>query len=95
MRTKNAYDGQEAMAIDKQAIDAQMRRLYIHSGEEVSDDSLVSFLYELMRDVIPPGTVERILLNSPRERTKFTNGYLAQYAKDVAYRLREPEGEKR
>jgi hypothetical protein len=68
-------------------VSAEMDALRQRSGEECSDNPLVSFLYELMRDHVPPGTIERIVLNSPAGQTKFTNGYLAQYAKDVAHRL--------
>jgi hypothetical protein len=65
------------------------KALYLRSGEEVSDDPLVSFLYDLMRDHVAPGIVERIVINSPAKRTKFSNGYLAKYAKDLAYRLQK------
>lgn len=65
------------------------------SGEVNSDDSLVAFLYILMRDHLTPGVVEEIILNhvvgplGPGER-QFTNGWLASYAKDVAEQLRSP-----
>lgn len=70
----------------------------VRSGEVNSDDSLVAFLYVLMRDHLTPGLVEEIILNhvavggptpwSPERQ--FTNGWLASYAKDVAERLRPP-----
>ncbi len=58
------------------------------SGNIESSDPLVSFLYELMRDHLPPGKVESIVRDSLHPETKFTNGWLASYAEDVATRLR-------
>ncbi len=51
---------------------------------------LVSFLYELMRDHVPPGIVERVVRNSAtsvEDPTIYTNGFLAMYAQDLANRL--------
>jgi len=61
------------------------------SGSVTSSDPLAAFLYELMRDVIPPGDVERLLRNVSSAEVQYTNGWLAEYAKDVARRLRQPE----
>jgi hypothetical protein len=61
------------------------------SGTVSSTNPMVSFLYELMRGHVPPGVVEQIMANMEVERGKevvFTNGWLANYAKDVAARLR-------
>jgi len=59
------------------------------SGSVDSDDKLVSFLYELMRDCIAPSGIETIVRNSQYEgTTHYTNGYLANYAKDLAARLK-------
>lgn len=63
-------------------------RLRAESGQIQSDDPLVSFLYELMRDHVVPGEVERLVQSSPKTDTVFTNGWLALYAKDLAARLR-------
>jgi hypothetical protein len=92
MRMKRSFAGQDEL-IDPKVVATQARALAVHSGEESSDEPLVSFLYELMRDHIPVGIVEKVLLNSPPGRTKFTNGYLAQYAREVAYRLRPGQPE--
>jgi hypothetical protein len=70
----------------------EIEALRLRSGEEVSDNPLVSFLYELMRDHVTPGVLEAIVLNSPAKKTKLSNGYLAQYAKDLAYRLENMKG---
>lgn len=63
-----------------------------------STDWLTGFLYVLLRDVSPPGEVERIVRELEREtsqglngETTYTNGWLAQYAKDLADRLRAIE----
>lgn len=60
---------------------------------------LVAFLYELMRDHVALGDVEGIVgRDEHTDVTKeyvLTNGYLAEYAEDVAKRLtRAPDGVK-
>lgn len=58
------------------------------SGYVTYNDKLISFLYELMRDHIPPGVIEEICCNSINNcDTIYTNGYLAKYAEDLATRL--------
>jgi len=60
------------------------------SGEVYSDDRLVSFLYILMRDFLPAGEVEGILLSHCKDsKSDFTNGWLANYAKNIAKYLKE------
>jgi len=57
-----------------------------NSGNVVSADPLVSFLYTLMRDHVTPGTIEKVLrdgLYGP-EVVTYSNGFLAKYAEDVA-----------
>jgi len=67
-----------------------MSDLTERSGEVTSDDPLVSFLYVLMRDYLPVGIAERLVeMHSYEETTSFTNGYLANYAKDLATRLKK------
>lgn len=63
--------------------------LRIRSGSVRSPDRLTSFLYDLMRDHLTPGQVEKLLLDCPwdGEETIYTNGWLALYAQDVADRL--------
>jgi hypothetical protein len=65
-----------------------MKELRERSGSFDSNDMLVSFLYELMRDHVTPGQVEAIMLNVKPTECQFTNGYLARYAADVAERLK-------
>lgn len=72
------------------------KRITDASGNVSDSDHLVSFLYELMRDDITPGKIEKIVRTSLHEGpTEFCNGWLAQYAQDVAKRLRStpPIGE--
>ena len=58
------------------------------SGNVSSHSKLVSFLYELMREDIPVGRIEELVRNSIDDiETMYTNGWLANYAIDVANRL--------
>jgi len=67
-----------------------MEEIRERSGEVNSEDPLVSFLYILMRDHLPTGVVEGIMKDHvPDQVVKFTNGWLANYAKDIAERLKE------
>jgi len=59
------------------------------SGKVSSTDPLVSFLYLLMRDELPTGTVVGLLKTCSDEKTVFTNGWLAKMAIYVAERLRK------
>lgn len=70
------------------ARDPKQQALFERSGQQGTRSPLVSFLYELMRDHVPPGVVEGLTLGceGPIETT-LTNGWLAQYAKDVVQRL--------
>lgn len=58
------------------------------SGNVKIDSYLVSFLYELMRDHVPPGVIEEIMRKTMgHSAVVYTNGWLAKYAEDVAHRL--------
>jgi hypothetical protein len=65
--------------------------LYYRSGEVKIESKLVSFLYDLMRDHVPPGVVEKLMEQAERlddiGAVSYTNGWLASYAEDVARRL--------
>lgn len=65
--------------------DAALRK---RSGDVRIKSKLVSFLYELMRDHLPPGEVEKLVKASQDPDVSYTNGYLAKYAKDLANRLK-------
>jgi hypothetical protein len=69
-------------------LNAEVQRMREKSGTVASSDPLVAFLYVLLRDHLLCGEVEGILLNHVTgEETVFTNGWLAEYAKDLAARL--------
>ena len=59
------------------------------SGAVTFSDPLTSFLYTLMRDELAAGTVERLVRDAVDgdEVTVFTNGWLANYANNLAGRL--------
>ncbi len=60
------------------------------SGTIRINSRLVSFLYELMRDHLPPGKVEELIRSSEKDPdVLYTNGWLARYAEDLAYRLKD------
>lgn len=63
------------------------------SGTFTSDDPLVGFLYDLMRDNVTPGQVQSLITRIKGQPTKnavFSNGWLAQYAEYLAEQLRPP-----
>jgi len=64
-----------------------MTELRDRSGEVCIDSKLVSFLYDLMRDHLPPGVVETLVQNASNPDVTYTNGWLASYAEDLAKRL--------
>lgn len=60
------------------------------SGQVNDARPLVNFLYLLMRDKLTCGGVEDLMLkieDCDNEEIQYTNGWLAQYAQDVAWRL--------
>jgi hypothetical protein len=65
----------------------------LRSGNISSNDKLVGFLYDLMRDHLPLGIVEELIQNSENMNCEcvYTNGWLAQYAIDLAARLKSEE----
>lgn len=66
----------------------EQKNMRKRSGNVNINSFLVSFLYELMRDHLPPGTVEEVVQNTLKESDcQYTNGWLAQYAQDIANRL--------
>lgn len=65
-----------------------MKSYLKEAGEVKIDSKLISFLYELMRDHLTPGKVEDLVRNSQIAPVLLTNGYLANYAEDLANRLK-------
>jgi len=67
-----------------------IKNLRRDSGNVKSKDPLTSFLYTLMRDHLPTGTVEAIIQEIELYKNNeiiFTNGWLAQYAENLANRI--------
>ncbi len=61
------------------------RAMRERSGHVVIDSKLVSFLYDLMRDYLPLSDVEQLVRNAEdHSKITYTNGWLANYAKDLA-----------
>lgn len=58
------------------------------SGSITSEDKTVMLLYILLRDHVTPGRLEQIVQDLPDKKADFTNGWLAQYAKNLAERLK-------
>lgn len=64
-------------------------RLREVSGSINSNDKLVGFLYDLMRDHMPVGEIESIIReNETNKELCFSNGFLAKIALDMAERLK-------
>ena len=64
------------------------------SGNVNYSDSLTSFLYILMRDYMPAGKVEELVLNTTMaEECLYTNGWLAQYANNLADKINNAKQE--
>lgn len=64
------------------------------SGERSSTDTLVTFLYMLMRDEVTCGIVASLMkdvcfAHEEYAEVRYTNGHLADYAKYVAEHLRK------
>jgi hypothetical protein len=63
------------------------KSLRIRSGEVNVHSKLTSFLYDLIRDHLPAGTVESLVREAQEPDVQYTNGWLAKYAEDLALRL--------
>ena len=67
----------------------ETKALRERSGAIKINSKLVSFLYELMRDHLPPGKIEELVRASQDPDCTYTNGWLAKYAQDLANRLKD------
>ncbi len=58
--------------------------------------TLIAFLYHLLRDALPSGEVERLMLEAekitPRNQAVYSNAHLAAYASELAGRLVPGDG---
>jgi len=71
------------------------KELREESGNFVSTDPLVSFLYLLMRDHLPAAKVEEIFqISVASPDSVYTNGWLAKYAENLANGLRNADASK-
>lgn len=57
-----------------------------------SQDPMTRFLYVLMRDGCPAGVFEKAIKEMTGQETHYKNGWLAQYAENVAKRLIKQAG---
>lgn len=75
----------ESCSLDKNQSETT---IIARSGNVTSHSQLAIFLYILIRDYLPAGTIEKILREHKGIQTaEFSNGWLATYAEDVANRL--------
>lgn len=75
--------------VGKESTTGPTNPLFERSGRVAGHNRLVSFLYLLIRDKLPAGTVEEVVreLNHPGEEARYSNGWLATYAEDIAKRI--------
>jgi hypothetical protein len=67
----------------------ETKALRERSGTVQISSKLVSFLYELMRDYLTPGEIEKLVQASQEPNVTYTNGWLAKYAQDLSNRLKD------
>lgn len=71
--------------------DMHMLAMRVRSGHVKDTDPLVSLLYSLIISELPVGRIEKLMIeiDAFKERqVKYTNGWIAKYAQDLAFRLR-------
>ena len=67
-----------------------MKNMFKRSKEIVDDNKLVNFIYILGRDHLTLGRIELIFKDHVSEKkTIYSNGWLANWAQDLAKRLEE------
>jgi membrane carboxypeptidase/penicillin-binding protein len=72
----------------------RMDELREESGVVTYANPLTSFFYQLLRDHLPAGTVEKIvgdIVKEAGQSVTFTNGWLARYANNLADTVRNAE----
>jgi hypothetical protein len=74
-------------AIERDRRRAENDALRARTGDVELPDKLTSFLYDLLRDHLPAGTVESLVRGAQTTPIRYCNGHLARYAEDVAKRL--------
>lgn len=73
----------------RDAVDiATAKKLRADTGALKSTDPLVSFLYHLLRDELPAGVVEGLVIKAIKNADAlYSNGFMLQYAENIAARL--------
>jgi hypothetical protein len=64
--------------------------MHKRSGKVHNNDALVALFYDLLRDHIHPGDLEQLVRSACESGTQmkvYSNGWLAQYAADLVFRL--------
>ena len=72
-----------------------VERMRERSGEVTISSPLVCFLYLLLRQGMPAGAVEELVMEAEvagNAEVDYTNGWLAKYADDLAKRLAPKRG---
>lgn len=75
--------------------DEECRRMRRASGRVNDSRPIVALLYDLARDMVPLGTLEVYIDKNSQSQDgpfMFTNGWLAQWAKDAADRIERRNG---
>lgn len=76
---------------DHPTLDQSNAAMRARSGHVRDDRPLVSFLYLLLRDHVVAGAIEEMMLELDAQPdatvVEYTNGWLAEYAQDIADRL--------
>ena len=76
---------------EKAFYDEQTKQFRERTGAVESESGMVTFFYQLLRDSMTPGEVEvqikTALWAHQQGKAVYTNGYLANYAKDIVNRL--------
>lgn len=71
------------------------QEMHLRSGAIHNADPLVGLLYDLLRDHIQPGDLEKLVRNACTHADKimvYSNGWLVRYAEDIVERLDKARG---
>ena len=75
------------------------KEIFKRNGRVFTDSQLISFLYELLRDHVSPGVLEKIVQDGEANAERYweiahalSNGWIAGYAEDIAARLTSCDG---
>ncbi len=82
--------GEDAEAEEQAIVRKHMTDMRTRSGEVRDNRKIVEFLYTLVRDHVPLGVVEGLMIDiavTGEKERNYTNGWLARYAQDVAAHL--------